>query len=173
MENRSNTFVSKSQTPPPPMEIISSTKPTEVIPTPSDTFNNRFENVPSANESSPVTNTLPINLLSSIEQPEPILIKADIPIRPRTSSPRKAPAEGKHPIKAIYSFLNEARRWAEQTRDMTYSNLLLSLEETFQQIPTRKTGGTLRKLPDIDVQILIKAAKTQSPQEVCSTTYLL
>jgi hypothetical protein len=88
------------------------------------------------------------------------------------SSPRKGPIEGKHPIKAIYSFLNEARRWAEQTRDVTYSNLLLSMEETFQQIPTRKAGGTLRKLPDIDSKILIKAAKNQSPNEVCIRTSL-
>ena len=158
MESRSNTFVSKSQTPPPPVEI---TLPTYT--------KNRFESVVSTNETLPITNPLPLNLSSSIEQPEPIPIKADIPIRPGTASPRKAPTEGKHPIKAIYSYLNEARRWAEQTHDITYSNILLSLEETFQQILTRKTGGTLRKLPDIDAQVLIKAAKSQSAQEVCST----
>jgi hypothetical protein len=39
-----------------------------------------------------------------------------------------------------------------------------------QQIPTRKTGGILRKLPDIDSQILTKAAKNQSPQEVHKLT---
>jgi hypothetical protein len=160
MESQSNTFVSKSQTPPPPAEIALPTRQTEVVPT---YTKNHFENVLSTNESLPVTNPISVNQSSPIEQPEPISI------RPRTASPRKAPTEGKHPIKAIYSYLNEARRWADQTRDVTYSNLLLSLEETFQQIHTRKTGGTLRKLPDIDAQILIKAAKSRSAQEVCFT----
>ena len=88
---------------------------------------------------------------------------------PQVPIPHKVSIEGKHPIKAIYSFLNEARRWAEQTQEITYSKLMFATEEISQQIPTRKPAGTLRKIPDIDSQTLIKAAKAQLPGEVCSS----
>jgi hypothetical protein len=162
--------VSKSESSPPPppplIESSSSTKST-YIEHRSDTFVSHSEDVPSSNERLPIIDTLPINLSSSFEQTEKIPIKSDIPLTPRVSTPRKVSVEGKHPIKAIYSFLNEARRWSEQTRDITYSNLIVSTEEIVQQIPTRKTGITLRKLPDIDSQILTKSTKNQFPQEVC------
>lgn len=146
MNNRSDTFISKSQTPPPPIEVIISTKPTDVVPTYSE---NRSDLLTSPSEGLP----------SSREQ-------ADIPLTPGVSIPHKTSIEGKHPIKSIYSFLNEARRWALQTRDITYSTLMLSTEEILQQIPTRKPAGILRKIPDIDSQILTKAAKDRSSKEV-------
>jgi len=172
--HRSDTFVSKSESsppPPPPIERISSAKST-YIEKRSGTFISHSEDVPSLNERLPIIDTLPINILSSLEQPDIIPVKHDIPLTPRVLTPPKVPVDGKHPIKAIYSFLNEARRWAEHTHDITYSNLILSTEEIIQQIPTRKTGGNLRKLPDIDSQILIKASKNQSPNEVCVTQYI-
>jgi len=165
--NQSDTFISKSKSssPPPPIESIPATKSTDIIPTyienRSDTFISRSEDVPASNEGLPI-----INLSSSLEQLEIIPIKPDVSLTPRVSTPRKKSAEGKHPIKTIYSFINEARRWAEHTRDITYSNLILSTEEIIQQIPTRKTGGILRKLPEIDSQILTKATKNQFPNEV-------
>jgi len=175
--HRSDTFVSKPESsPPPPIEHISSTKSTNIIPTyienRSDTFISHSEDVSSLNERLPIIDALPINILSSLEQPDIIPIKHDIPLTPRISNPCKAPVDGKHPIKAIYSFLNEARRWAEHTHDITYSNLILSTEEIIQQIPIRKTGVNLRKFPDIDSEILIKASKNQSSNEVCDTIYL-
>ncbi len=117
--------------------------------------------------------TAPINLIPSSEQIETIPVKPDIPKTPRVSTPRKAPVKEKHPIKITYSFLNEARRWAENTHDITYSNLILLTKETIQQMPTRKIGGTLRKLPDIDSQILTKAAKKQSSREYLLLEQLL
>lgn len=168
---RSDTFVSKPESPPPPpppsIETISSTKPTDIIPSyienRSDTFISHSEDVPTSIERLPVIETL--------NQSETIPVKPDVPFTPRISTPRKRSIEGKHPIKAIYSFLHEARRWAEHTRDVTYSNLILATEEIISQIPTRKAGAALRKLPDIDSSILSKAAKDQSPKEVCTTTY--
>ena len=108
-----------------------------------------------------------MNLSTPLKQSEIIPVKTDRPSTPRISTPRKAPVEEKYASKATYPFLNEARRWAEHTRDITYSNLIRSTEEIVQQIPTRKTGATQRKLPDIDSQILTKAAKNQSSNEVC------
>lgn len=144
LENRSGTFVSKSQTPP-PIERPPSTKPIDPVPI------HLFEDLS-------LTNVPPETTISPT---------------PRVSIPHKVSIEGKHPIKAIYSFLTEARRWAEQTRDITYSNLMLSTEEILQQVPARKAPGTLRKLPDIDSQILIKAAQARLPGEVSQIKYSL
>lgn len=166
LTNRSSTFVSKSETPPLPPENILST---DFIPTftetRSDTFISRSEDVPSSNEKLPIIDPIPTHLPSSLEQFETIPMKLDISSTPRLSTPPKVSVEGKHPIKTIYSFINEARHWAEHTRDITYSHLLLSTEEIIRQLPIRKTGGTLRKLPDIDSQILIKAAGNQSSND--------
>lgn len=119
-----------------------------------------------------VTRQNSIHSPSPAREPEPtypedqsILLTDTLPV----PIPHKVSNEGKHPIKAIYSFLNEARRWAQQTQEITYSTLMFATEEILQQIPTRKAAGTLRKLPDIDSQTLIKAAKTQLPGEVCSS----
>ena len=67
------------------------------------------------------------------------------------------------------SGLNDARRWAEHTRDMTYANVIQLTEELSHQIPFRKAGVPIRKLPDIDSQLLTKTAKSQSPSEVCQS----
>lgn len=153
-----DTFISKPETPPPPPPRQPSPLPVEMPsePTPSQT-----EELVLSNETIPIVDLLPT------EQPEIKEVKVDIPLTPRISTPPpKVTVEGKHPIKAIYSFLNEARRWAQQTRDVTYANLILSTEELLQHLPSRKTGGTLRKLADIDVQVLAKAAKSPLPKEV-------
>lgn len=169
---RSDTFVSKIEERPPSASIPQSetfaSKNEEMPPsapiTRSDTFVSKNENLTPEIDNKPETPPLPVEI-----QPEykPDIDKKETMVEnPRVATPPKMSVEGKHPIKAIYSFLNEARRWAQQTRDTTYSNLMLSTEELRQHLPSRKAGGTLRKLPDIDTQILIKAAKNQAPKDI-------
>ena len=111
---------------------------------------------------------LPVDMALSMKQTELNSVRARTPSTSRISTPRTTavPLQEKHLTKPTNSFLVEARRWAQQTRDITYSNLILANEELVQQIPTRRITGHLRKLPDIDTQILLKAAKSQSSQEV-------
>jgi hypothetical protein len=172
--NRSDTFDKKSESSSPP--LIES-KSIDTI-NRSDTFVSKsdVENIPpiepndSHKRSESISVIKPIDIIStltsSLEQSVTIPVKSEIISTPRVSTPRKALVKEKHPDKTTYSFITEARRWAEHTHDITYSNLLIATEETAQQIPTRKTGSTIRKLPDIDSQILTKAAKSQSPNEV-------
>jgi hypothetical protein len=167
MEKRTDIFISPSESISSPPECITPIKSNDHIPA---FMENKSTIVSTSDESIPVIKSidiLPINLSTSLKQSQTIPVKPDRPSTPRVSTPRKAPPEENHSTKATYPFLNEARRWAEHTRDITYSNLIRSTEEIIQQIPTRKTGATLRKLPDIDSQILTKAAKKQSPEEVC------
>ncbi|UJR33019.1 hypothetical protein I4U23_020479 [Adineta vaga] len=113
------------------------------------------------------TDPLPIDSIKSSKSTETVAIKPTRPVTPKISTPRQKPSvEEKSSTQAVYPFLNDARRWAEHTRDMTYSNLIRSTEELNQQIPTRKMGASIRKLPDIDSQLLTKAAKNQSPKEL-------
>ncbi|CAF5077518.1 unnamed protein product [Rotaria sp. Silwood1] len=160
--NRSDTFISKfEKSPSPPIETILQHQ--------YDTCNNNSENISLSNERTSVRKSvdiLPIDISLTLKQSEIISNKPDLPSTPRISTPRKSSKEEKYSTKLTNTFLNEARRWAEHTRDITYSNLIISTQETNQQIPTRKTGITLRKLPDIDSQILIKATKNQSSKEI-------
>ncbi|CAF2408190.1 unnamed protein product [Rotaria sp. Silwood2] len=160
--NRSDTFVNKfEKSPSPPIETTPQHQ--------SNTCNNNSQSISSTNERISVRkslDTLPIDHSLILKQSEIISVKPDIPSTPRISTPRKTSKEEQHSTKITNTFLNEARRWAQHTREITYSNLIVSNEETNQQIPTRKTGITLRKLPDIDSQILIKAVKNQSSKEI-------
>lgn len=169
------------QTPPPPpinresfsatIARVESPAPPPIDPTPTiETFEAEPEKIsppPKEQQADVVVSkpqTPPMEPEPTYPEDQPILVTDTLPV----PIPHKISNEGKHPIKAIYSFLNEARRWAQQTQEITYSTLMFATEEILQQIPTRKPAGTLRKLPDIDSQTLIKAANAQLPGEVCS-----
>ncbi|CAF1252401.1 unnamed protein product [Rotaria magnacalcarata] len=164
--SRSNTFVDKfERSPSPPIEKITSID----IKHQSNGYSNHDEGVSSFNEQIPIRNsiaTVPIELPKTLKQSEIISAKPDLPITPRISTPRKISKDEQHPTKKLNKFLNEAHCWAENTRDVTYSNLILSTEENLQQHPTRKTGANLRKLPDLDTQVLAKATKKQPSKQI-------
>ncbi|CAF0912178.1 unnamed protein product [Adineta ricciae] len=110
---------------------------------------------------------LPVDPIISSKPIETVPVTRDRPITPKVSTPRKTvPVQERPTTQVTYPFLNDARRWAEHTRDMTYANLIQLTEELSHQIPSRKTGVSIRKLPDIDSQLLTKAAKSQSPSEL-------
>lgn len=157
--DRSNAFIDQLKKPPsPPVGTIS---PIDYQQRPLDSFLNTSENLSSFNEH------IPVDLSSDLKLPEEISVKPDLLITPRISTPRQTTKREEHHLTKIpYTFLNEARRWAGQTRDMTYANLILSTEESAHQLPIRKTAANIRKLPDVDSHILTKAAKKQSPKEV-------
>ncbi|CAF2069953.1 unnamed protein product [Rotaria magnacalcarata] len=164
--SRSNTFVDKfERSPSPPIEKITSID----IKHQSNGYSNHDEGVSSFNEQISIRNsiaTVPIELPKTLKQSERISAKPDLPITPRISTPRKISKDEQHPTKKLNKFLNEAHCWAENTRDVTYSNLILSTEENLQQHPTRKTGANLRKLPDLDTQVLAKATKNQPSKQI-------
>lgn len=99
-------------------------------------------------------------------QPQVKSARAMIPPSPRVATPRKAPAEEKVSVQVNNAFLTKARRWAKSTTDNRYTYLLGASEEAASQVPIRKTGTNLRKLPDIDAQILTKLVKEQPSQQV-------
>ncbi|CAF1250746.1 unnamed protein product [Adineta ricciae] len=110
---------------------------------------------------------LPVDPIISSKPIETLPVTRDRPITPKVSTPRKTmPVQEIPTTQVTYPFLNDARRWAEHTRDMTYANLIKLTEELSHQIPSRKAGVSIRKLPDIDSQLLTKAAKSQSPSEL-------
>lgn len=179
---RAETFEKPAESPVPPSIVKKTirrsgtfdTEPEKISPpppSPTEPVSTFIEQRPDSVVSKP--QTPPTEPDSTYREDQSTLLINTLPERnispppPPVSIPHKVSIEGKHPIKAIYSFLNEARRWAEQTQEITYSNLMFATEEISQQIPTRKPAGTLRKVPDIDAQTLIKAAKAQLPGEVC------
>ncbi|CAF1071718.1 unnamed protein product [Adineta steineri] len=195
IESRSDILINRPESAPPPIETILPRKSIDFTSTlmdnRSDLLINNSKNISSsdkkipfvksidvvtANHSIPVKPDRPstprVSTPVKLDRPstprESVPVKPDRPSTPRVSTPRKAPVEEQQQQsnQSIYPFLNEARRWAEHTHDITYFNLIRSSEETIQQMPTRKPGGNLRKLPDIDSKLLIKAAKNQSPKEV-------
>ena len=157
----------------------------EITPSPtikrSDTFVSETNNswladvaVPTTvDDHKPILPELQANLSSN--PPETFRLSIDISTvhseRPevksaRVATPRKAPVEEKVSVKVNSSFLKKARRWAASTSDSRYAQLLSASEETASQVPIRKTGTNLRKLPEIDAHILQKLVKEQSSTQV-------
>ena len=136
------------------------------------------EKPPTPRPSSALTKRMDVPVIEPEKPPTPrpssaLMKRTNIIVveSPRPPTPRKRSVEEKRPIKMDNSFLREARRWAEKTREITFANLLQTSEEAAEQIPNRKTGGTLRKLPDLDSNLLSKLTKNQLPQEVRLSTY--
>ena len=128
----------------------------------SNTFNSPTDNFRSSIDLSVIIDTPTIHS----EQPQVKSARAMIPPSPRVATPRKAPVEEKVSVKVNNAFLTKARRWAKSTTDNRYAHLLGASEEAASQVSIRKTGTNLRKLPDIDAQILKKLVKEQPSQQV-------
>ena len=91
---------------------------------------------------------------------------------PRPTTPLKQHKETRDSKKVINSFLNEAQQWATRTREITFASLLSTSEETAQQISVRKIGSNIRKLADLDPQVITKLAKNRSPHEVLTQSFI-
>ena len=151
---RSDTFQTKIDSP--------RREPVDVIPSPSmqrsETFTNESKRPPSSTEERPGSRST-----SELS----ITIPIDSPTFERTETiSREAPIEIKQPVTPVSSFLSQAREWARRTHDLTYTNLVTLNDEATEHRPIRRSGASLRKLPEVDPATLTRLIKNRSPNEV-------
>jgi hypothetical protein len=84
----------------------------------------------------------------------------------RRTTPRNVHIVDKHLETTRTSFLYNAQHWAERTHTITYTHLLQTSIDAAKQMPTRRIAAHLRKIPELDSNILSKFVRSQSREQV-------